>query len=250
MKKFSMNRSQRAKLARAVQDFNRKIYGHEVFINPVSYKEIAGKIKNTKTFNQEVNRLKRINNKGALDTIRTAGGYRLTRYEKNEIANKIRTINTLRSRYAKKLGIDKISRMTNEAYYIFNKRANLTDTIRHRGEYEKWVNLLERQSKKEYYEEMFTDYKKNIIKALKDNWPKTETRDRIEKLFRETEASKLWAAGADEDITDITFIYNALISDASLSVAMLRAEQEWKEKLGLSTENIELDIGEKENGSL
>lgn len=231
-KKWKMTASQVRKLSAAVRNFNKKIYGLSVYVEPASYQDIKRRITDKRSFEAELNRLKRINRKGATDIVRNKAGFKMTKYERNEIQYQINAINNRRRALRKQLNLDSSPLSLDSTFSSLRPKHNFTDTIRSRHEWEVWKRTIEKQADPNYYNRLFQRYKDNLLTALRENWPKNDQRDMLEDMLEESSARQLWEIGSGEELTNINFIYQALISDAGMDIVMNRALREWGSKLG------------------
>lgn len=242
MPKFKWNRSLISKLSNAIKKFNNKIYDSSVYIEPKSYAEIKGVIRNKRDFDREINKLNRVHKPGALDVVETSAGYKMTRYERNELNYDVRRINTLRAKYRKKYNISEGKIIFNEEYNMFSPKHNFTSTIANRREYEKWKQTVVLQSQPSYYEDLFEVYKNNLLNAIENNWPDNIHREKLIELLKRQKAESLWMAGLDDVITNITYIYESTKSDVPIETHMERALQEWSKNYGIELIPMEAEI--------
>jgi ATP-dependent Lon protease len=164
-----------AELQRVVRNFNAKI-ARVAKKNPtsapflpekISVKDLKSKIGTRQDFNRELKSVKRFSNKGVENVQTTPSGLTLSKYEIKEAQIKTRIVNAKRSAEVKKLGLS-VQAGTMGQIKSQNLKPKKFSLDKSPKEWDKFVESLEKEIKSNFKAEQAETYKKNYLKAIKD----------------------------------------------------------------------------------
>lgn len=177
--KIRWSENDRKELATAVRKFNAKrarlIKKDPSYIEYLPQKAstvaIRKGIATRRDLINELNALNRFLRKGAEEKIVTSRGLKTTKYEKKEVGIRVRRVNRFRkkeleaaapSTYKGTMGTVRENNLRPKKYDI--------EKIRDKSGWERFVSMVEKQSRESYYLDRDETYKKNLLKAMKNEF--------------------------------------------------------------------------------
>lgn len=154
----------------------------------------------------ELNALNRFLKKGAEEKIVTSQGLKTTKYEKKEVGIRVRRVNRFRkkeleaaapSTYKGTMGTIRENNLRPKKYDI--------EKIRDKSGWERFVSMVEKQSRESYYLDRDETYKKNLLTAMKNEFG-AQGRNLIN-LVKQIPASVLVAMYYEDQLMQIDFVY-------------------------------------------
>lgn len=238
MPNFSLNRSQRAKLAYEIGRFNKTMEGLGI-PDPLllDYKKIAPYIGNSREFNQLVKRLQRLQKSRNQRVYTNENGVQYTAWEKTELKRLTKKANRERLNIIQRIRAEyEQGYHTREDIEFYRPRGYNIDTVlKSRGLHRIiWFELREGLSRN--MEERDRRYVKNLIKSL-DSFPKSEAREKLKRLLTNTDQRKVAIISLDDRYgLSIRGNYERLMSstygDGSETDAIERLLDRWNYAIG------------------
>lgn len=231
-------KSDEQELKRLVRNFNAKISRivkkdpslAEYMPNRIKVAEVKNNIETRQDFNRELNSMKRFLKRGNEDIVISKGGIKTTKWEKNEVAIQVATIN--RRRTVKRKALEELEATSRgESLGMTRKQMNSIrlnelnpktfnfDKIS-KYEWEKYKANVYRQSRPNFQDEADVSLRKNYIRGLYEVFGETDEvkdlinqiesmsiKDFIEQFYKEQEAT-------------IDFIYDPIEQSKKLDILM------------------------------
>ena len=230
------------KLRRTVENFNRKIRraaarGVENLPETLSIRDLRREIGTRADFNRTINSLRRFSRKGAEAAAPAPEGYyRMTKWERQEIARSLSIINRARAREFARINEMEVK---SRGIPLGLKRGEMgpartkaflpkqkAEKFRSRSELEEYRRTLAKQAKQGYISGTDEQYKQNYFKALRDVYGAAAEPliARLDTLPARTMVNKMYA----EQEGDIHFIYDRFDKRAKMEIL----ESIWESEIG------------------
>jgi len=217
-------------LRRVVKNFNQKISYHEKN-NPqkadflpsrITTKELKNKIETRQDFQRELASLERFGKRGNTELITNEKGVTISKYELNELKNKVRITNIKRTYERKKLNIDttKGNMGQIQAQNLKPKKFNFMKKTE--KEIEKLKESLENEVQANFKERIMEKYKENYIKAIENYLG--EDGEELKKFIQEMTPQEVYQNSIENPILSIGFTSEPLPTETIASSAL----EEWK----------------------
>lgn len=237
--RFTLNRSQRAKLAYEIGRFNKTMEGLGI-PDPLSlnYKKIAPYIGNSREFNQLVKRLQRLQKSRNQRVYTNENGVQYTAWEKTELKRLTKKSNRNRLKILEQIHSEyEAGYHTREDIEFYRPREYNIDTVlKSRGLHRIiWFELREGLSRN--MKERDSRYVRNLIESL-NSFPKSETREKLKRLLENTDQRKVTIISLDDRYgLSIRGNYEALLGatygDISETEAIERLFDKWEYAIGV-----------------
>ena len=214
-----------AQLKRVVTNFNAKINrlikkepkAIEYLPQKISVKELKAKISTRQDFNRELKSIQRFSRKGVEQAVKASSGNVVTKWEKQEVARKVSTINARRSRLLKE---ELNTEATLKGVPLGRKRGGMGedttaelrpkkfdfDKIKAGREWELYKKSVDRQINSRYYDQLDSVYRNNYIKALENaNIP---NREEIINIINKIPDDRFYRFASSDKTLELGFIYD------------------------------------------
>jgi len=203
--------STETELKRVLKNFNAKIARLEQQGVKTSLPSRAGLREITdrpsKDIRKEIDRLKRFTKKGAESAV-DFNGFQITKFERQDIGNQLRSVNLKRSIRRKKGDFE-------------NTNKKVTPKFRSKNEIKKFQASLKREGSSNFEEIRAELYKENYIKALENVFGSPA--DDLISLIEGTDSEMLVDEGLKNDLLSLTFTYDPVEAERKLK----SIESEW-----------------------
>lgn len=226
------SREDRTKVSRTVQQFNSKITRTlkkhpewaEFLPDRMTVKELTSRIETRKDFNRELNSVSRFMQKGAETPFQSQKGIKTTKWEKREVGYKVAQVNRARTLERKKADVstEKGTMGTIETNMLLPKKYKI-DEIKPR-DWDKFVNLLEKQVMDNYNDKQRESYKWNYMTAIINNLGFTGKALELYYLIDSLPADVVYLVYMDDPDLQIGFIYDPKEASEKTDVLLER----WK----------------------
>lgn len=198
-KRFSLNRSQRAKLAYEIKRFNATMNSLGVS-DPVyfDYAKVAPYLSNKREFTQFVKRLQRLQQSSYQTITRNEAGQQIVAWEKRELQRLNRKANLQRKKSMERFLIEQdlgFSMMEDKTYY--SPHAYDLSNLDDRGYIKNFLWFEFREGARNVLAVKDERYKDNYLKSL-DKWPRTPQTKALKELLRKLDARTLALIALDE----------------------------------------------------
>lgn len=198
-KKFSLNRSQRAKLSYEIRKFNEtmnKIHGN----SPLNfeYNKVAPYLGNKREYTQFINRLQRLQKPSQQRIHETSKGIQYTQWEKQELSRMNKKANKMRGKArerAKEEAALGYRRVEDKNFYD-DRKYNLNNLFSHK-ELNWWIHFEFREGTSKVRQVRDERYLDNMITAL-DKWPQIKPIRELKKFLKEQDPSTVALLALDQ----------------------------------------------------
>jgi hypothetical protein len=217
--------SDKTDLQRAVRNFNAKIdYIRktrpelaEFQPEKKSYKDIKQGITTRNDLKRELKSLQRYSKRGSENVVKNKYGLAITKYEKKEIEYKVAKINRQRTKDRKKFGEMEVTthgestglkraEMGSQRMAQFNPKKFNFETQHGGMSWEKYVEVVEKQVKDSYSDELVDRYKENYLKGIENGLG--EYGKELYKIVEQIPAQKVLETFYNEQEAYIDFHYH------------------------------------------
>ncbi|MDP4120848.1 MAG: hypothetical protein Q8876_07340 [Bacillota bacterium] len=224
-------------LARVTRNFNAKINRElnkhpemkDILPDKINKKQLRENITTRQEFNKTVHSFERFLKKGAEETITSATGNTITKWEKREISKKVADINRQRTIERKRVEqMEALSRgkpiglkrgeMGNTRVNELKPKKFDFDKIQPGKEWDKYVESVEKQSRAAYTDEKAELFKANYLKGLDTVFGSKA--DELKKIIQALPAQQIVDVFFADEEASIKFIYDPVEQAAHLAYLM------------------------------
>lgn len=214
-------KSDKQTISKTVQQFNAKITRTlkkhpewaDFMPERLTVKGLTEKIQTRKDYNREVRSVQRFLRKGAEAPYQSISGIKTTHWEKKEIGYKVAQVNRQRTLESKRANVstEKGTMGSIESNNLKPKKYNI-DKIKP-GDWNKFVNTVEKQVMSNYKYDKMVRYKENYLKAIIIN---LGTEDKAKELYdyvSQLDPEFMYNAYYDDPVLQIQFTSDPLPAD-------------------------------------